>query len=578
MSQNGDGDYTANHEVFKVGQEVLQRYMNFLARQGVPLATDGEAMPTAALPDAAHVARLQRSLLGDHARLWTAFIEHGGVVPDTQRPLPANHDARFAGEQWQASPYFDYIRQAYLINARFLQDVAEAIPLADRKAKSRLRYLTRQFVDAMAPSNFAATNPEFVKLALETRGESITAGIRNLLDDLHRGRVSMSDESAFEVGRNLATTAGAVVYENALIQLIQYVPTTTTVASRPFLIVPPCINKFYVLDLQAENSFVRFMLDQGHTVFLVSWRNPQSDQGQLRWDDYLELGPLSAFRVVRSVTGCAQMNVLGFCVGGTLVSSALAVAKARGDEPAASLTLLTTLLDFSDAGEIGSLVDETAVAAREASIGEGGLLSGREVLAVFASLRANDLVWQYVVGNYLKGGMPPPFDILYWNSDSTNLPGPFLVYYLRHMYLNNSLRDPGKLRFCGVQCDLSSLDMPAYIVATREDHIVPWKTAYLSRRVLGGKSRFVLGASGHVAGIINPPAMNKRSYWTSSSQAVSAEKWLSSATQHPGSWWVNYAQWLKPYRAGERPAPDQLGSGDYPPGEPAPGRYVKQRM
>jgi polyhydroxyalkanoate synthase len=450
------------------------------------------------------------------------------------------------------------------------------VPVEDGRAKDRLRFLTRQMVEAMAPSNFAATNPEFIQSALESKGESIKAGIQNLMSDLEKGRISMTDDKAFEVGRNLAATPGAVVLQNELIQLIQYSPLTESVVERPLLIVPPCINKFYILDLQAENSFVRYAVEQGNTVFLVSWRNVKADCGHLGWDDYLEKGVLAALAATRQICGVDQVNALGFCVGGTMLSSALAVAKARGEDPVASLTLLTTLLDFSDAGEIGSLVDEGLVVAREATIGKGGLMTGRELANVFSSLRANDLIWQYVVGNYLKGATPPPFDLLYWNSDATNLPGPFLAWYLRNMYLENNLRVPAKLSMCGVHVDLGRLEMPTFIYASREDHIVPWKTAYLSRGLLGGDTTFVLGASGHIAGVINSPAKNKRSYWTNESEANSSVEWLDGASEIKGSWWPQWAGWLRGFGGVERPARGALGSSNFVPGEAAPGSYVKE--
>jgi polyhydroxyalkanoate synthase len=440
-----------------------------------------------------------------------------------------------------------------------------------------MRFLTRQYVDAMAPSNFAATNPEFVKKALETKGESITQGIKNLIADLEKGRISMTDDTAFEVGRNLAVTPGAVVFENELMQLIQYSPLTETVAKRPFVMVPPCINKFYILDLQPENSYVRYAVEQGHTVFLVSWRNVKAEQGDKTWDDYIEQGPLTAFKVAREICGVDQVNALGFCVGGTIISSALAVMKARGDDDVASLTLLTTLLDFSDPGELGCFIDEASVVTRENTIGKGGLLKGSELASVFSMLRANDLIWQYVVGNYLKGSKPLPFDLLYWNSDSTNLPGPFLAWYLRNMYLENNLRVPGKLAMCGVKADLGRLDMPVFILATREDHIVPWHSSYLGRALLGGETTFVLGASGHIAGVINPAAKNKRSYWINDSKTANPEEWLATATEVKGSWWPRWAEWLKRHADGEVPARGRLGSKTHAPTEPAPGRYVKEK-
>ena len=551
----------------------------------------------------------------------------------------ANADKRFSGREWRDSPYYDYLRQAYLLNSRFLKDVVEAAEL-DVPARDKLRFYTQQLIDAMSPANFAATNPEALQLALATKGESLHTGIRQLIRDVELGRVSMTDESAFEVGRNLAVTPGQVVFENELIQLIQYTPTTAKVRARPLLMVPPCINKFYILDLQPENSFVRYAVEQGNTVFMVSWRNITDDArskykndddndndndndsdsdkdsntdsdnvsdndsdsgralGKLSWDDYIADGVLQAMDVVRAISKSDKINALGFCVGGTLLASALAVLRARGEDRVACATFLATMLDFTYPGDIGVFIDEASMASREAAIGSGGILSGKELAFVFSALRANDLVWSYVVNNYLKGRTPAAFDIRYWNADSTNLPGPMYCWYVRNMYLENKLREPGKLRMCGVPVDLGAIGLPTYILATREDHIVPWKGAYLSTRHLKGDARFVLGASGHVAGVINPAAKNRRSYWTnaggigdaqagdpgavdsatSDSMAASAEEWFSGAEETKGSWWSNWNAWLNGFSGGERAAPKKLGNAKFKPIQPAPGRYVKERV
>lgn len=520
---------------------------------------------------------LMQEWQGRHMQLWQQMLN-----ADKNQSLPlvvsaSAGDRRFAHPAWKESQPHDYLRQAYLLNAEYLQRFAGIAP--ESREKQKAVFLARQIMDAMAPSNFIATNPEFIQTALETQGESIRQGIQNLIGDLEKGRISMTDETAFEVGRNLATTPGAVIYENAVMQLIQYAPQTKKVAARPLLIVPPCINKFYILDLQPENSLVRYAVAQGNTVFLVSWRNVHADLGHLTWDDYIEQGPLTAIRVMQQIRGVSQVNALGFCVGGTILASALAVARQRGDDPVASLTLLTTLLDFSDTGEIGYFIDEQLVAAREASVGKGGLLPGRELSAVFSALRANDLIWQYVVNNYLKGSKPAAFDLLYWNSDATNLPGPFLAWYLRHMYLENSLRVPGQLEMCGVKVDIGRVDMPVFMLACREDHIVPWKTSYIGRSLLGGKSQFVLGASGHIAGVINPASKNKRSYWTNNrkTKKAGADEWLATATEVKGSWWPLWSEWLSTFGGDQIAAPRRPGSADFSVIEAAPGRYVKER-
>ncbi len=550
--------------------EGMNRWLASQQQPGTP-ASMPPAVPSEIL------TQLQQEFAARHARLWAAELARKPDDPAPAVALPAPSDRRFAAPEWQESPVFDYLRQAYTLNAEFMARLAEAVPVADAAARNRLRFLTRQMVDALAPSNYAATNPEFIKTALATEGRSITQGLQNMIADIEKGRISMTDDSAFEVGGNLATTPGAVVFENELIQLIQYAPLTDKVGQRPLVMVPPCINKYYVLDLQPENSLVRYAVEQGNTVFMVSWVNPGADLGHLGWDDYLERGVLAALAVAAEICAVKRVNALGFCVGGTLLASALAVAAARGEHPAASLTLLTTLLDFSEPGELGCFIDEASVAAREATIGKGGLLSGRELSSVFSSLRANDLIWQYVVGNYLKGGKPPAFDLLYWNADSTNLPGPFAAWYLRRLYLENGLSRPGGLAMCGVAADLRNLDLPAFLFASREDHIVPWKTAYLSRRLLSGPSRFVLGASGHIAGVINPPAKGKRSHWVGEGDAPGAEEWLAAAEERPGSWWPLWSGWLSGFSGKRRRARIDLGSARHLPTEPAPGRYVRMK-
>ncbi|MCX7150108.1 MAG: alpha/beta fold hydrolase, partial [Rhodocyclales bacterium] len=392
---------------------MAQGFNQFLAEQQKLATTPPGANPAAWSSESEELKTLQQEWMARHAQLWQGMLGKAADQPAQQVVSATTGDKRFDHPAWGESPVYDYLRQAYLINSEYMKRMAEAAPLADGQAKNRMRFLTRQMVDAMAPSNFLATNPEFVQKALETKGESIQQGIQNLLGDLEKGRISMTDDSAFEVGRNLAITPGAVVFENELMQLIQYSPTTEKVSERPFLMVPPCINKYYILDLQPENSLVRYAVEQGNTVFLVSWRNVQADLGHLTWDNYIERGALQAIKVAQDICKVKQINALGFCVGGTILGAALSVARIRGENPVASLTLLTTLLDFSDTGEIGYFIDEKAVQAREAGIGKGGLLRGSELATVFSALRANDLIWQYVVGNYLKGNKPPAFDLLY---------------------------------------------------------------------------------------------------------------------------------------------------------------------
>ncbi|MBS1190235.1 MAG: Poly(R)-hydroxyalkanoic acid synthase, class [Rhodocyclaceae bacterium] len=568
---NNDALYGSVVHFLQAGQNMAQHFLSFLGK-----AANERVAPEPAL-DPQALNSLQQSFLDEQMRLWQSIMARSQGKADGSFAIsPEPGDRRFSAPEWRESPIYDYIHQLYLLNAKYVKNLVELVPAENDKARNRMRFLARQYVDAMAPSNFAATNPEFVKLALETQGQSITAGIGNLIKDMEKGRISMTDEAVFQVGHNIATTEGAVIFENEVMQLIQYAPLTPTVATRPLVVVPPCINKFYIMDLQPENSLVRYMVEQGNTVFLVSWRNPRKEHGHLTWDDYLEQGAIAALRIAKEVCRADQVNALGFCVGGTILTSALAVLQARGEDIVSSLTLLTTLLDFSDTGEIGLFIDEASLASRETAIGKGGLLPARDLQTTFSFLRANDLVWNYVTGNYLKGQKPAAFDLLYWNSDSTNLPGPFVCWYMRNMYLENSLRVPGKLQMCGARVDLGRLKMPAYLLATREDHIVPWQSAYRSTSMLGGRNRFVLGASGHIAGVINPAAKNKRSYWANDEAPADAETWLANAEEHKGSWWSDWAGWLKPFAGVER-TPRMPGSAKYRPLEPAPGRYVKER-
>ncbi len=521
-------------------------------------------------------ADLQREYFRQLWRFWNSvFLQNfaGGAHSDVAL---ARGDKRFKDEAWQEMPYYDLLKQSYLLGSRQLHEFVDQAQVDD-KTKLQLRFYARQFIDAMSPSNFPATNPEVIRKAIETRSVSLTDGIQNFIDDLQKGRITRVDESAFEVGRNLAITPGSVVFENELIQLIQYAPQTREVEKTPLLIVPPCINKFYLLDLGAGNSLVEYAVAQGHQVFLISWRSAVPEIGHLTWDDYLEKGPLKAVDVVLDITGAERTNALGFCVGGTILSCAAAVMAARQDRRLATITLLTTMLDFSDTGEIGLLIDDASVALREGTIGNGGILPGKELAFTFGTLRANDLIWRYVVDSYLKGATPDAFDLLYWDSDSVSLPGPMYCWYTRNTYLENNIKDPGKTTQCGVPMDLSQIDVPVYLLASREDHIVPWKSAFRSKDLIGGESRFVLAASGHVAGVINPPARNKRSHWINDDLESDPQTWLEAAEEKPGSWWPDWDSWMKSHSSGLIPASDKPGNMQYSPIEAAPGRYVKEK-
>ena len=570
-------------ELWLQSAQTLQQTMTeswkktFESFQNMDLGSAGTKLmaPTAKAPkikfSPEKLQALQKQYVDEATELWTNTLQGTTKVSDR----------RFAHEAWGANPTATFSAACYLLNAKTLTQMAEAVD-ADAKTRARIQFAVEQLTAAAAPSNFLATNAEAQRKAIDTKGESIGKGIQNLLHDIKQGHVSMTDESLFEVGKNVATTEGAVVFENDYFQLIEYKPLTDNVFEVPFLFVPPSINKFYILDLQPENSMIRYAIAQGHRTFVVSWRNPDASLAKATWDDYIENAVIKAISVTREVTGAKTINALGFCVGGTMLGTALAVLAARGEKPVASATLLTSMLDFSDTGILDLFIDEGFVKYREKEMGKGGLMKGKDLASTFSFLRPNDLVWNYVVGNYLKGETPPPFDLLYWNSDSTNLPGPFYAWYLRNTYFENLLIQPGSLTVCGEKIDLSRLDMPAYIYGSREDHIVPIGGAYASTQHLPGKNRFVMGASGHIAGVINPPAKKKRSYWTHENlsqymfPATQAE-WLEGATEHPGSWWTDWSAWLKKQAGKQIAAPKTYGNRRYKMLEAAPGSYVKAK-
>lgn len=500
--------------------------------------------------------------------------------------LAAPQDRRFSGNAWESDQTFLMLAHYYQLSAQALESMVEAAQVDD-ETRARLRFSAMQWIEAIAPSNFFFTNPVAIQKAIETNGQSVAQGIKLLLEDLQKGRLTQTDETAFEVGVNIAATPGQVVYQNPIMQLIQYAPVTPTVAQRPLLIVPPCINKYYILDLQEHNSFVRYAVENGFTVFMVSWRNPQPTDTdniqQATWGDYLQHGVLDALHVVQQITGQPQVNTLGFCVGGTMLSQALALAQAQGNQPASSLTLLTSFLDFSNTGVMDVFVDEVHASVRDMQFANGGLMTARELATTFSFLRPSELVWNYVSSSYLMGVSPSAFDLLYWNSDGTNLPGAFFAWYFRNTYLENNFVKPDGVAINGHALKLDKLNMPAYVYGSRDDHIVPWKGAFNSIQALGGSSRFVLGASGHIAGVINPPSRNRRSYWAHGTAETNTDKghcatdWLAAATEYSGSWWPDWIQWLTNHSGSNISAPGNSGSKQFPPLEPAPGSYVKVR-
>lgn len=510
----------------------------------------------------------------DQLTLWNSFITRAN---GDYKPIitPDKNDKRFADPQWNEHPIFDFIKQSYLLASRWLMDSVEAMQMNTDQRK-KITFFVRQYIDAMSPSNFAVTNPEVVRLAIETNGQSLLDGFKNLMKDLEKGRITMTDESAFEVGKNLAITPGAVVFENELMQLIQYSPTTENVSELPLLICPPWINKFYILDLQPENSFVRHCLDQGLTTFIISWKNVPEAMGHISWEDYMEKGGLKAIEVIRKVTNTKKINVLGFCIGGTMLGSLLSVLATKKKDYIESATFLTTMLDFSDTGEVSVYVDDAQVAKKEIDLTKG-VMSGKMMSETFSQLRSNDLIWSYVVNNYLKGKTPAPFDLLYWNSDSTNLPSKMYTYYLRNMYLENNLRKPACLTLLNEPIDLSRVTVPSYIFATVEDHIAPWKTCFKTTELFK-TTEFVLGASGHIAGVVNPAKKNKRSYQINGEKGKGSEHWLSTSQKVDGSWWNHWTTWIKAHGGKEIPARTSLGNEEFTFIEAAPGRYVKEKM
>ena len=487
-------------------------------------------------------------------------------------------DRRFKDTAWRENDVFDFIRQSYLLSARYVQDMVKQADGMPPQTAHKVDFYTRQFVDAMSPSNFVLTNPEVLRKTAETGGENLLRGLQNLLTDLEAGKgrlhIKMTDKDAFRIGENIAVTPGKVVYQNDLMQLIQYSPTTEKVLKRPLLVIPPWINKYYVLDLRPKNSFVRWATSQGHTVFIVSWVNPDEKLGDKGFDDYMKEGILDALAAIEAATGEVAVNAIGYCLGGTLLSATLAWMAERGDERIKSATFFVTLIDFRDSGELGVFIDEEQLKALEEKMNKRGYLEGSEMATTFNMLRANDLIWSFVVNNYLLGNEPFPFDLLYWNSDSTRMPARMHSFYLRNMYQENRLKDPGGITLAGTPIDLGRVKVPAYFISTREDHIAPWRSTYRGTHLLGGKNRFVLAASGHIAGVVNPPEGGKYSHWINPELPEESEDWFTGATEIAGSWWPDWQRWITAQDKRKVKA-RQPGNGKLTPIEDAPGSYVK---
>ena len=485
-------------------------------------------------------------------------------------------DKRFKDSAWNDSEVFDFIKQSYLLSARYFQDVVRHVDGLDAKTAQKVDFYTRQFVDAMSPSNFVLTNPEVLRRTAESGGENLIKGLNNLLNDLERGRgrlsIRMTDMDAFKLGENIAVSPGGVVYQNDLMQLLQYTPATDQVLQRPLLIVPPWINKFYVLDLRAKNSFIRWAVAQGHSVFVISWVNPDERLAGEGFDNYMQQGVVEAVEAIARITGQDQINAIGYCLGGTLLATTLAWMARRQDHRIASATFLATMLDFTEVGELGVFIDEEQITLLEEKMHRHGYLEGEEMATTFNMLRANDLIWSFVVNNYLLGNEPFPFDLLYWNADSTRMPERMHSFYLRKMYQQNELIVPDALSLLGEPIDLHQIAIPTYFLSTREDHIAPWRSTYRGARLMAGDTRFVLAASGHIAGVVNPPDSGKYSHWINSELPASADDWFTGATEMAGSWWPDWNRWVSALAPQLVPARAPID-----PIEPAPGSYVRVR-
>ncbi len=528
----------------------------------------------------AHLVQAQIGFWQDYMTLWQNTARRMmGMESEPVINAPAS-DRRFKDDAWRDNEVFDFIKQSYLLSARYVHDVVKQVDGLDTKTAQKVDFYSRQFTDAMSPSNFLLTNPEVLRKTAETGGENLLKGLNNLLSDLEQGkgklRIKMTDTDAFRVGENIGVSPGKVVYQNDLMQLIQYTPSTETVLKRPLLIGPPWINKFYILDLRPKNSFVRWAVSQGHTVFVISWVNPDGKLSEKGFEDYMTEGYLAALDAIEAATGQREVNAIGYCLGGTLLGCTLAYMAAKGDDRIKSATFFVSMLDFAEAGELGVFIDEEQLRALEGKMSKRGYLEGSEMATTFNMLRANDLIWSFVVNNYLLGNEPFPFDLLYWNSDSTRMPAKMHSFYLRKMYQENLLSKQGGITLNGVPIDLGKIKTPAYFLSTREDHIAPWKSTYRGTQLLGGKKRFVLAASGHIAGVVNPPDSGKYSHWVGTALPPDPEAWFHGATEIAGSWWPDWQRWVT--ALGKEQVPARVpGDGKLTPIEDAPGGYVKVR-
>ncbi len=588
-------DPKESEELAKVAHEVAQRSSKILGdfvqkqtesmsaavRDEMGIAKAFMDLYARMAADPALMATVSMNLWVDYMRLWqSSWMKLFGmdVGPVAQ---PDKNDSRFKDDEWSKNFLFDLIKQSYLISARHIREAVAKVDGLPEESEKKVAFFTRQYVDALSPSNFLLTNPQVLRETVASGGQNLVRGLNNLLADIEKGggqlRISMTDESAFQLGRNDATTPGKVVFQNDLMQLIQYAPMTEQVYRRPLVIIPPWINKYYILDLREKNSFIRWAVMQGHTVFVISWVNPDARLAQKGFEDYMLEGPLAALDAVEQATGAKEVNFIGYCLGGTLLGATLGYLSHKQQKRVASATFFVSLLDFSQPGELGVFIDEAQVENLERKMNERGYLEGSEMASTFNLLRANDLVWSFVVNNYLLGKDPFPFDLLYWNADSTRMPARMHSFYLRNMYIKNLMGVPGGIELDGVPIDLSKVTLPSYFISTVEDHIAPWKTPYKGAKYLSSPVRFVLGGSGHIAGIVNPPAANKYHYWTNEAMPPTADEWFEGATQKPGSWWEDWQRWIEPHGGGKAPARIP-GEGALRAIEDAPGSYASLRI
>ena len=587
-------------DAFKMADPaVLGRSMATIAERSQRLVTDWLGRQSAETPDfdPMHVGQafsdMTAQLMRDPAALVTAQIGFWqdymtlwqnttkrmmGMETDTPVIQADAKDKRFRDGAWNDGEVFDFIKQSYLLSARYVQDVVTRVDGLDPKTAQKVDFYSRQFMDAMSPSNFVLTNPEVLRKTAETGGENLLRGLANMLGDLERGKgklsIKMTDPDAFKLGENIGVSPGKVVYQNALMQLVQYTPSTDTVLKRPLLIAPPWINKFYILDLRPKNSFVRWAVSQGHTVFMISWVNPDEHLADMGFEDYMKLGFLAALDAIEQATGEREVNAIGYCLGGTLLASTLAFNAATHDDRICSATFFVTMTDFAEAGELGVFIDEEQLKQLEERMTKRGYLDGAEMSTTFNMLRSNDLIWSFVVNNYLMGNDPFPFDLLYWNSDSTRMPARMHSFYLRNMYQANKLAEPNGITLAGQPIDLGRITVPAYFISTREDHIAPWKSTYKGTQLLSGPVRFVLAASGHIAGVVNPPEGGKYGHWINDALPPTADEWFDGATEMAGSWWPDWQRWIMALDAETVPARTP-GDRALPALEDAPGSYVK---